>query len=85
MIDIKDLLAKYKNKMGADFQNKEKIAQVLSEIVGVLINKEEVEIKNKVLVLKIKTIYKNTALVKKEKILNKLKEEFGDGAPIDIL
>lgn len=74
MIEIKDLLAKFNNIILKGEGKTEIIRNIISETIGVQIKKEDIKIKNNVIYLNIKPIYKNEVLIKKEKIFEKLKE-----------
>ena len=77
MIEIKDLLISFNNKLLSEEIKKESIKNIISNIIGFDIKKEKIKIKNETVYLDIKPIYKNEILLKKELILNKLKETLG--------
>lgn len=84
MIEIKDLLIGLKNIVLAEEIKKEKIVLVLKTILKTEIKTEDVQIKNGVLFLNIKPLFKNEIFLKKEKILTMLTEELGKKAPKNI-
>ncbi|MFA6274197.1 MAG: hypothetical protein WC662_03475 [Candidatus Paceibacterota bacterium] len=77
MIEIKDLLISFNNKLLSEEIKKESIKNIISNIIGFDIKKEKIKIKNETVYLDIKPIYKNEIFLKKELILNKLKETLG--------
>jgi hypothetical protein len=83
MIEIKDLLLKAGNLIYASETQKEIIKQSILEVTKISISKKEFVLKNKIIYLNIKTILKNEIFLKKNEILNKLKETLGTKAPID--
>ncbi len=84
MIEIKDLLSKFTALLSVGEGRVDLIRNIISETIGVQIKKEEIKIKNNIIYLKIKPIYKNEILLKQDKILFKLKEAFKERTPRDI-
>ena len=84
MIEIKDLLLRWSTLLASKEENKELLREIISQILKIDINREDIKIKNGSLYLNIKPIYKSEILLKKEEIFKKLKEAMGDKAPIDI-
>jgi hypothetical protein len=74
MIEVKDLLHKFNNLLLSEERKTESVRLAVSEALGVPINPEDVKIKNNVIYLNIKPIYKNEVFVKQEQILKKLDE-----------
>jgi len=85
MIKIKDLLVKFNNLLFSEEVKKNTVINILYQIVGVKIKPEDVKIKNNIVYLNIKPIYKNEVLLKKDSFLLKLKEGLGKKAPRDII
>ena len=85
MIEIKDLLLRFNNLLLSEEIKKHTIINVLNEIIGIQIKSEEIKIKNNIIYLNIKPIYKNEILIKKEKIFLKLKESLGKKSPENIV
>ena len=85
MIEIKDLLLRFENLLISDETKKEAITRIIKETTGLDIKKEEVEVKNGILRLNIKSIYKNEILIKKEEIMNRLKEALDKKSPSEIV
>lgn len=81
MLEIKDLLARFNNLLLGEEGKKEVVRKIISEIIKVEINSGDIKIKNGVIYLNIKPIYKNEILLKQEQILLKLKESFGKKSP----
>ena len=81
MIEIKDLLARFQNILLSGEGKKEVVRKVISEIIKIEIGSEEVEIKNNIIYLNIKPIYKNEILLKQDQIFLKLKESLGEKIP----
>ena len=84
MIEIKDLLARFNNLLIGEEGKKESITRAISEVIGVEINSKDIKIKNNIIYLNIKPIYKNEIFMKQEKIFLKLKESLGKKIPQDI-
>ncbi|HCY18126.1 MAG: hypothetical protein UR62_C0023G0002 [Candidatus Nomurabacteria bacterium GW2011_GWF2_35_12] len=85
MIEIKGLLLRFSNLLFSEEVKKNSIIDVLHQIVGLQIKPEDVKIKNNVIYLNIKPIYKNEVFLNKNKIFSKLKEKLGKKTPLDIL
>ncbi len=81
MVEIKDLLGKFKNLLFSEEVKKQAVRDIISEIIGVKINSEDIRIKNNTIYLNIKPIYKNEILLKQEQIFLKLKKFFGQRSP----
>lgn len=84
MIEIKDLLSKWSEAILSGELKKGTIKAVLEEVLGVNIKTEEIEIKNNIIYLNIKPIYKNQILLKKEKIDLMLSDYFKKNPPQEI-
>ena len=84
MIEIKDLLARFSHILLSEEGKKETIRNIISEVIKVEIKSEDIKIKNNIIYLNIKPIYKNEIFLKQEKILLKLEESFGKKAPTDL-
>ena len=84
MIEIKDLLARFNNILLVGEGKIDSIRKIISETIGVEIKKEDLKIRNNVIYLNIKPIYKNEILLKQEQIFLKLREALGDKSPKNI-
>jgi len=84
MIEIKDLLAKFSNLLLSEETKKNYLQEVFKKVVGIEIKSEDIKIKNNIIYLNIKPIYKNEIFLKKEKIFLTLKESLGNKIPEDI-
>ncbi|MCC7160543.1 hypothetical protein IT399_02400 [Candidatus Nomurabacteria bacterium] len=84
MIEIKDLLARFDSILTKGEGKVETIREIIANIIGVEIKKEDIKIKNNIIYLNIKPIYKNEILLKKEKIFTKIKESLGKKIPENI-
>lgn len=82
MIEIKDLLAKYTHVLFSGEVKRETIAHIIGGVIGLSIKQEDVKIKNNVVYLNIKPIYKNEIFLKKEKISKLLEIAFGPRPPV---
>lgn len=85
MIEIKDLLLKFQNALLGEEIKKEAIRSVISETINFQIKKKEIKIKNDIIYLNIKPIYKNEIFLKKEEITLKLNEALGRKSPGKII
>ena len=84
MIEIKDLLLRFNNLLIGESFKKESIFKAISEVVGVHISLKDIKIKNNIIYLNIKPVYKNEIFLKKDLINLKLKELLGKNAPNQI-
>jgi len=84
MIEIKDLLSKFSNTLLKEEMKKELIRETISKTINFQIKKENIKIKNGVVYLNIKPIYKNEILLKKDKIIFELERVLGKKTPKDI-
>jgi hypothetical protein len=85
MIEIKDLLLKFSNLLVSEETKKATIAQVFKETIGLQIESKDIKIKNNILYLNIKPIYKNEILLKRDKINLELEKSLGKKAPQNII
>jgi hypothetical protein len=83
MIEIKDLLSRFRHILFSGEVKKESVREVISRIIKIQIKKEDIEIKNGTVYLNIKPIYKNEIFLKKEQIFLELKKSLGDRSPDD--
>ena len=84
MIEIKDLLSRFNNILLGEEGKKESIRKIISEIIKADIRSEDVKIKNGIIYLNIKPIFRSEILLKQEQIFSKLKESLGKKTPRDI-
>jgi len=84
MIEIKDLLIKFRNLLLSEETKKICIQNVLKQEIGLEIKSDDIKIKNNIIYLNTKPIYKNEIFLKKEKIFLALKESMGQKMPEDI-
>ncbi|MBP9711609.1 MAG: hypothetical protein KBD55_01065 [Candidatus Pacebacteria bacterium] len=84
MIEIKDLLSRFRIILSSDDSKKESIISALNKTIKISLKKEDIKIKNNIIYLNIKPIYKNEILIKKEQIFTELKKSFGEKTPSDI-
>ena len=85
MIEIKDLLNRFSNLLLSEEIKKNLIIDVLYKTIGLKIESKDVKIKNNIIYLNIKPIYKNEIFFKKDEIFTKLKEGLGNKAPHKIV
>ncbi|MCM2338949.1 MAG: hypothetical protein NDI62_00625 [Burkholderiales bacterium] len=85
MIEIKDLLLKFNNLLFSEEFKKDSIISVINETIGLSLESKDVEIKNNIVYLNIKPIYKNEILIKKDIIFSKLKSILGKKTPNKIV
>jgi len=81
MIEIKDLLVRFNNLLFSEEIKKSSIIEVIKQVVGVEIKSEDVKIKNNIIYLNIKPIYKNEIFLKQEQLFLALKDSLGKKAP----
>lgn len=83
MIEIKDLLNRFQNILNKEGINRGVIIETIYRITKVKLDKEVVKIKDKIVYLNIKPLFKNEIFLKKEKILEELKSLLGNKSPVD--
>ncbi len=81
MIEIKDLLSRFSNILLSLEGKKGTIRKVLSEVIKINIDSKDIKIKNNIVYLNIKPIYKNEIFLKQEQIFLKMKEALGKKIP----
>ncbi len=84
MIEIKDLLVNFRNVLLGEEIKKQIISEVLYEVVHLKISTNDIEIKNGVLFLNTKPIYKNEIFIKKDEIMRKIDLSLGKKSPSKI-
>jgi hypothetical protein len=84
MIEIKNLLVRFGDILLREEGKKEAVRKVISSVIKTEIKSEDVKIKNNVVYLNIKPIYKNEIFLKKEQILLALKESLCKKTPENI-
>ena len=84
MIELKDLLSRFSNILLGEEEKIASIRNAISSSINIEIDPKDIKIKNNIIYLNIKPIYKNEILIKKEDIFLKLKESLGEKAPKEI-
>ena len=84
MIEIKDLLCHFNKILLSEEGKKESIRSAISGILKVEINSKDIKIKNNIIYLNIKHIYKSEVFLKQDQIFLRLKEVFGKKPTQDI-
>lgn len=84
MIEIKDLLARFNNVLLREEGKTDSVRNIISEVIGIEIKKEDIKIKNGTVYLNIKPIYKSEILLKQDQIFTKLQESLGKKSPENI-
>ncbi|MFA6257147.1 MAG: hypothetical protein WCT29_02795 [Candidatus Paceibacterota bacterium] len=85
MIEIKNLLERFSSIILSEENKRESVRRAVSETLHMEIKSEDVKIKNSVIYLNIKPIYKNEVLMKREQIFKRLQELFlGKNPPLEI-
>ncbi|HAS80982.1 MAG: hypothetical protein UR25_C0003G0148 [Candidatus Nomurabacteria bacterium GW2011_GWE1_32_28] len=85
MIEIKDLLLKFNNLLISENLKIDTLRSVLFDVLNLTIKIEDIKIKNNIIYLNIKPIYKNEILLKKDEIFLKLRENLGKKTPQNIV
>lgn len=78
MIEIKDLLSRWSNVLLSGESKTETVRGIISKVIGIKIDPEDIKIKNNTIFLNIKPIYRSEILLKKEKIDSLLEEVFNN-------
>lgn len=84
MIEIKDLLVKFGGILLVEEDKKESVRKVISKVIKFEIPPDAIEIRNNVIYLKIKPIFKNEIFLKQDMIVSELREKFGGKTPSGI-
>jgi hypothetical protein len=84
MIEIKDLLVRFNSILLGEEGKKDSVRNIISEVVGIEIKREDFKIRNNIIYLNIKPIYKSEIFLKKDKICVRLQECFNTRAPKEI-
>ncbi len=84
MIEIKDLLARFENLLLSEESKKQSIARSVGSAINLEISARDIEIKNNIVYLNIKPIYKSEIMLKREKIDLSLKDLLGAKSPTNI-
>jgi len=75
MIEIKDLLQRFEKILGHEVVKIGLIQNIIKNLAGIDISKNNIKIKSTTLILNIKPIYKNEILLKKDLILLNLQDQ----------
>lgn len=84
LLHIKDLLSGFDNMLLAGEIRTQVIREAVYTTTGIKIKKEDIKIKNEVLYLKVKPVYKSEIYLNKEKIFSVLSESLGAKTPKNI-
>lgn len=84
MIEIKDLFLNIKKLLLSEEIRRNLVQETIRELVKIEIKAKNIKIKNGVIFLQIKPLYKNEVFLRKEKILSKLEESLGEKKFFDI-
>lgn len=74
MQEIKDLLTRFKNILHTEESKKSSIIEIIKECTSVALEPKELEIKSNQIYINTKPINKSQIFLKKEEILNKLRD-----------
>jgi phage-related protein len=77
MIEIKDLLGRFKELLSNEDYKKEAVRDTLKNILNLDIEKEKITIKKNSILLDINPVYKNEVFIKKDIILTSIFEKLG--------
>lgn len=77
MIEIKDLLGRFKELLSNEDYKKEAVRDTLKNILNLDIEKEKITIEKNSILLDINPVYKNEVFIKKDIILNSIFEKLG--------
>ena len=84
MIEIKDLLTRFDNILLSREASLEFIRSAISKIIKAEINSKDIKIKNNIIYLNIKPIYKNEIYLKQDQILSELKNAMRGNTPSSV-
>lgn len=81
MIEIKDLLSVFKNLLLGEEIKKRAVIDAIFSVTNINIKEEEIKIKNGLVFLNIKPIYRNEIFLKKDKIFQEIEKVLGQKSP----
>jgi hypothetical protein len=85
MIEVKDLLQRFESILLSEESKRESVRQAVSEALRTEINSEDVKIKNNVIYLNLKPIYKNEIFIKQEQIFKRMEQLLlGKNPPLEL-
>jgi hypothetical protein len=84
MIEIKDLLSKFRDILLSEEVKKESVRDIISKIIRTPIQIKDVKIKNSTVYLNIKPIYKSEIFLKRDEILDELEKSLGRKSPLEL-
>ena len=84
MIALRDLLGRFGDIILGEDTKKEAVQKVLERILGIQVSKENILIRDRVIYLNTKPIYKNEILIKRDKIFSELEKVLGKKSTQDI-
>jgi hypothetical protein len=84
MVELKDLLARFNEILLGEEGKSDSVRIAISSVINTEIKKEDIKIKNNIIYLNIKPIYKNEILLKQDQIFSKIKELLGKKTPEEI-
>lgn len=83
MKNIGDFLSKFKI-IRSPRQNREEIVKLIKEIANIEINEDEIKISNKIVFIQSHPAIKNAIFLKKDFLLNQIKEKLPDVQVVDL-
>lgn len=81
MIEIKDLLAPFKDSLLAAEYKKTAVREAIKDATAVDIEEKDIEIKNGSVYLCVNPVYRNEIFLRREDIFNSLRDSLGKRAP----
>ena len=84
MIEVKDLLLRVNKLLFSEEIKREAISGVIFQVLKIKVFKDDIKIKNNIIYLNIKPLYKNEIFIKKNQILSELRSVLGNKTPRDI-
>jgi len=84
MIEVKDLLLRVNKLLFSEEIKREAISGVIFQVLKIKVFKDDIKIKNNIIYLSIKPLYKNEIFIKKNQILSELRSVLGNKTPRDI-
>ena len=85
MVEIKDLLTRFNDLLLGEEGKQEIIRNAISLVIKTEIKPEDIKIKNSIIYLNIKPIYKSEILLKQDQIFLNIRESLGKKSPTGLL
>ncbi len=84
MVELKDLLSRFSGLLQSGESKTESVREIIKKATNLDIKKEDIKIKDGIIYLNIKPIYKSEIYLKKDRIIEEMEILFGKKSPSNI-